>query len=145
RFAQRQAAEEIEPVPATVAAPPRRIEPHAGDLLVLRDVSLSFGGLKAVDGVDLAVPEGGLYGIIGPNGAGKTTLFNIINGFLAPERGSVSFAGESLVGLRPNRVCRLGIGRTFQVVRAFPRMTVLENVTVGAFVGAADDAAARQM
>ena len=112
---------------------------------MLRDVSISFGGLRALDGVDLSVPEGGLYGIIGPNGAGKTTLFNVINGFLAPERGNISFAGESLVGLRPNQVCRRGIGRTFQVVRAFPRMTVLENVTVGAFVGAADDAAARHM
>jgi len=134
-------------VRAMIPAVPREVRSQtAGEnLLVLRDVSISFGGLRALDGVDLGVPEGGLYGIIGPNGAGKTTLFNVINGFLSPERGSVSFAGESLVGLRPNRVCRLGIGRTFQVVRAFPRMTVLENVTVGAFVGAADDAAARQM
>jgi branched-chain amino acid transport system permease protein len=115
------------------------------DLLVLRDVGISFGGLRALDGVDLSVPEGGLYGIIGPNGAGKTTLFNVINGFLTPEPGTISFAGESLVGLRPNQVCRKGIGRTFQVVRAFPRMTVLENVTVGAFVGAADDVSARHM
>jgi branched-chain amino acid transport system permease protein len=115
------------------------------DLLVLRDVGISFGGLRALDGVGLSVPEGGLYGIIGPNGAGKTTLFNVINGFLPPERGNISFAGESLVGLRPNQVCRRGIGRTFQVVRAFPRMTVLENVTVGALVGAADDSVARQM
>ena len=98
-------------------------------MLVLRDVGISFGGLRALDGVDLRVPEGGLYGIIGPNGAGKTTLFNVINGFLRPERGAISFAGENLVGLRPSQVCRLGIGRTFQVVRAFPRMTVLENVT----------------
>ena len=73
--------------------------------------------------IDLAVPEGGLYGIIGPNGAGKTTLFNVINGFLAPDRGTISFAGEPITGLRPNQVCRRGIGRTFQVVRAFPRMT----------------------
>jgi branched-chain amino acid transport system permease protein len=112
---------------------------------VLRDVSISFGGLQALDGIGLVVPEGGLYGIIGPNGAGKTTLFNVINGFLAPGRGTISFAGEPLVGLRPSQVCRRGIGRTFQVVRAFPRMTVLENVVVGAFVGAADDAAARRM
>jgi branched-chain amino acid transport system permease protein len=141
---------ETAPMPtirAMISAVPREVRSQtAGEnLLVLRDVSISFGGLRALDGVDLSIPEGGLYGIIGPNGAGKTTLFNVINGFLSPERGSVSFAGESLVGLRPNRVCRLGIGRTFQVVRAFPRMTVLENVTVGAFVGAADDAAARQM
>jgi len=132
---------------ATAPTTPHEARPRmAGqDLLVLRDVSISFGGLRALDGVDLSVPEGGLYGIIGPNGAGKTTLFNVINGFLAPERGSMRFAGETLVGLRPNRVCRLGIGRTFQVVRAFPRMTVLENVTVGAFVGATDDSTARRM
>src|SRR5207253_10156076 len=119
-----------------------RSQTAGGNLLVLRDVSISFGGLRALDGVDLSVPEGGLYGIIGPNGAGKTTLFNVINGFLSPERGSVSFAGESLVGLRPNRVCRLGIGRTFQVVRAFPRMTGLDNVTLCAFVRAAAAASA---
>jgi branched-chain amino acid transport system permease protein len=131
---------------APVAALPReRREPLGDDLLVLRDVGISFGGLRALDGVDLAVPERGLYGIIGPNGAGKTTLFNVINGFLAPQRGFISFAGEPLAGLRPSQVCRRGIGRTFQIVRAFPRMTVLENVIIGAFVGAADDTVARRM
>jgi ABC-type branched-subunit amino acid transport system ATPase component/ABC-type branched-subunit amino acid transport system permease subunit len=118
---------------------------RGGDLLVLRDIGISFGGLRALDGIDLVVPEGGLHGIIGPNGAGKTTLFNVINGFLAPDRGATSFAGEPITGLRPNHVCRRGIGRTFQVVRAFSRMTVLENVIVGAFVGAPDDATARRM
>jgi len=113
--------------------------------LTLRGVGISFGGLRALDEVDLTVPEGGLYGIIGPNGAGKTTLFNVINGFLRPDRGDIRFAGEPLIGLRPSQVCRRGVGRTFQVVRAFPRMTVLENVVVGAFVGASDDAAARRM
>ncbi len=132
------------PSAASVTPPPPR-SPVGGDLLVLRDVSLSFGGLQALDGIDLAVPEGGLYGIIGPNGAGKTTLFNVINGFLTPDRGSVGFAGEPITGLRPNRVCRRGVGRTFQVVRAFPRMTLLENVIVGAFVGARDDVEARRM
>lgn len=155
RWSKRRAAQ---PTPAPVAPPAAapvaanvapllvRAPAAAGpDLLVLRDVSLSFGGLRALDGVDLVVPEGGLYGIIGPNGAGKTTLFNVINGFLAPDRGMIGFAGEAITGLRPNRVCRRGIGRTFQVVRAFPRMSVLENVIVGAFVGAADDATARRM
>jgi ABC-type branched-subunit amino acid transport system ATPase component/ABC-type branched-subunit amino acid transport system permease subunit len=147
RWWQRKTEPVEPPVPASAvpALPRERREPVGGDLLVLRDVGISFGGLRALDGVDLVVPEGGLYGIIGPNGAGKTTLFNVINGFLAPERGTISFAGETLVGLRPSQVCRRGIGRTFQVVRAFPRMTVLENVTVGAFVGAADDAGARRM
>jgi branched-chain amino acid transport system permease protein len=143
----RQPEPSAPPVVAAAINLPRREprEPAGADLLVLRDVSISFGGLQALDGISLTVPEGGLYGIIGPNGAGKTTLFNVINGFLAPGRGTISFAGEPLVGLRPSQVCRRGIGRTFQVVRAFPRMTVLENVIVGAFVGAADDAAARRM
>jgi branched-chain amino acid transport system permease protein len=133
---------------ATKVAPlthPPNTPPAGADLLVLRNIGISFGGLRALDGIDLAVPEGGLYGIIGPNGAGKTTLFNVINGFLAPDRGMIAFAGEPITGLRPNQVCRRGIGRTFQVVRAFPRMSVLDNVIVGAFVGAADDAIAREM
>jgi ABC-type branched-subunit amino acid transport system ATPase component/ABC-type branched-subunit amino acid transport system permease subunit len=133
------------PIAANVAPLPRAPAPLGADLLVLRDIGISFGGLRALDGIDLAIPEGGLYGIIGPNGAGKTTLFNVINGFLAPDRGAISFSGEPITGLRPSQVCRRGIGRTFQVVRAFPRMTVLENVIVGAFVGARDDATAREM
>ena len=148
RLGKGKSASPAEPVmvAAPVSAVPRdQREPLGEDLLVLRDVGISFGGLRALDGVDLAVPERGLYGIIGPNGAGKTTLFNVINGFLPPQRGTIHFAGEPLVGLRPNQVCRRGIGRTFQVVRTFPRMTVLENVIVGAFVGAADDDTARHM
>ena len=108
-------------------------------LLVLAGVSRSFGGLRAVDAVDLTVMEGTIHGIIGPNGAGKTTLFNVINGFLAPHAGEMRLAGASLVGLKPHAVCRRGIGRTFQVVRAFPRMTVLENVIVGAYGGTRTD------
>jgi ABC-type branched-subunit amino acid transport system ATPase component/ABC-type branched-subunit amino acid transport system permease subunit len=134
----------------TVRAAPIITLPHprssAGtDLLVLKGIGISFGGLRALDQIDLAVPEGGLYGIIGPNGAGKTTLFNVVNGFLAPGSGTIAFAGEPITGLRPSRVCRRGIGRTFQVVRAFARMTVLENVIIGAYVGAPDDTAARNM
>ncbi|MBV8888064.1 MAG: branched-chain amino acid ABC transporter ATP-binding protein/permease [Alphaproteobacteria bacterium] len=116
-----------------------------GDLLVLRGVGISFGGLRALDDVGLSVQDGSLHGIIGPNGAGKTTLFNVINGFLRPQSGSIAFAGTSLLGLMPNRVCRCGIGRTFQVVRAFARMTVVENVIVGAYIGARDDRVAEQM
>ena len=132
-------------IAVNVAPLPRAPAPLGGSLLVLRDVGISFGGLRALDGIDLAIPEGGLYGIIGPNGAGKTTLFNVINGFLAPDRGAINFSGEPITGVRPSQICRRGVGRTFQVVRAFPRMTVLENVIVGAFVGAPDDATARQM
>lgn len=129
--------------PVIALAPSRVVA--GGDLLVLRGIGRSFGGLRALDGIDLAVPEGGIHGIIGPNGAGKTTLFNVINGFLAPSGGTIEFAGAPITGLRPNRVCRRGIGRTFQVVRAFARMSVLDNVIVGAFVGASDNAAARKM
>jgi ABC-type branched-subunit amino acid transport system ATPase component/ABC-type branched-subunit amino acid transport system permease subunit len=128
-----------------VAALPRTDIELGREFLVLRDIGRSFGGLRALDGIDLTVTEGSLHGIIGPNGAGKTTLFNVINGFLAPDSGTITFAGHSLDGLRPSQVCRRGIGRTFQVVRAFPRMSVLENVIVGAYVGARDDAMARQM
>jgi branched-chain amino acid transport system permease protein len=148
RLAQRRPQPAVPPPaePALkVAAMPRERAPSGGDLLVLRGVGISFGGLRALDEIDLTVPDGGLHGIIGPNGAGKTTLFNVINGFLAPDSGTISFAGASLTGLRPSRVCRRGIGRTFQIVRAFPRMSVVENVIVGAFVGTKDDAMARQM
>ena len=134
------------PARATNIAPlPRAPVSTGADLLVLRDIGISFGGLRALDGIDLTLPEGGLYGIIGPNGAGKTTLFNVINGFLASDSGAITFAGEPITGLRPNQVCRRGIGRTFQVVRAFPRMSVLENVIVGAFIRAPTDAVARDM
>ena len=86
-----------------------------------------------------------IYGIIGPNGAGKTTLFNVINGFLAADKGSMRFAGRRSVGLKPHEVCARGVGRTFQVVRAFPRMTVLENVVIGAFVGSTTDEEAEHL
>jgi branched-chain amino acid transport system ATP-binding protein/branched-chain amino acid transport system permease protein len=111
----------------------------AAPLLELRGVSRSFGGLQALQDVTFSVPAGALQGIIGPNGSGKTTLFNLLNGFLRPDSGEILCSGESLVGLKPNRVCRLGIGRTFQVVRTFPRMSVLQNAMVGAFVASPDD------
>ena len=114
-------------------------------ILELQNVSRSFGGLKAVDDVTLSVPEGMIYGIIGPNGAGKTTLFNVLNGFLAADQGSMRFAGQEIGGLKPYQVCARGIGRTFQVVRAFPRMTVLENVVIGAFVGSKTDDEAERL
>jgi len=113
-------------------------------LLVLNGVCRAFGGLKAVDSVSLSVVEGSIHGIIGPNGAGKTTLFNVINEFLKPDSGSISFAGSNLAGRKPHAACRLGLGRTFQVVRAFPRLTVLENVVVGAYAGASSDAEAER-
>jgi ABC-type branched-subunit amino acid transport system ATPase component/ABC-type branched-subunit amino acid transport system permease subunit len=131
------------PLPA--ARPPRLAERHCAPAAILLDIaglSKSFGGLRAVEAVSFAVEEGTILGIIGPNGAGKTTLFNLLNGFLAPSRGTLNFAATSLAGLKPNRVCRLGIGRTFQVVRSFARMTVLQNVAVGALVATRSDAEA---
>jgi ABC-type branched-subunit amino acid transport system ATPase component/ABC-type branched-subunit amino acid transport system permease subunit len=115
------------------------------DLLVLENVTKSFGGLRAVDNVSLTVEEGTVHGIIGPNGAGKTTLFNVINGFLRPDTGSIRFDGREIVGLKPNRICRAGIGRTFQIVRAFPRMSVLQNVTAGGLVATSDDREAERL
>ena len=125
--------------PAAASLPPRASGPA---LLEVTALSKAFGGLRAVQEVSFTVEEGAILGIIGPNGAGKTTLFNLLNGFLRPDRGAVAFAGRDLGGLKPNRICRLGVGRTFQVARVFPRMTVLENVLVGAYVAAADEAGA---
>jgi branched-chain amino acid transport system permease protein len=112
-------------------------------ILELDGVSKAFGGLKAVQEVSFAVEQGMILGIIGPNGAGKTTLFNLLNGFLKVDAGRVRFEGRDLVRLKPNRVCRQGIGRTFQVVRVFQRMTVLQNVIVGAYVAEPHDGRAR--
>ena len=134
----------LPPAPTT---PQQILRPAAGGeaLLRLNGISLAFGGLKAVDDLTLTIKAGTIHGIIGPNGAGKTTLFNVINGFLAADNGSIVFAGTELVGLKPHEICRHGVGRTFQVVRAFPRMTVLENVIVGAYVGAANNAEAERL
>ena len=108
-------------------------------LLDVRGLSKSFGGLKAVQDVSFAVREGEILGIIGPNGAGKTTLFNLLNGILKADSGSVTYAGKPVLGLPANRVCHLGIGRTFQVVRPFPRLSVLDNVVVGAYAATPSD------
>lgn len=101
-------------------------------LLAVQGVSKFFSGLKAVHRVSFDLSEGEMLGLIGPNGAGKTTLFHVISGFLRPDEGSVSFAGESLAGLRPHDICQRGMVRTFQIARPFLRLSVLENVIVGA-------------
>jgi branched-chain amino acid transport system ATP-binding protein len=101
-------------------------------LLEARGLAKRFGGVSAVGGVDLTLAEGEMLGLIGPNGAGKTTLFNLLSGFLAPDAGEVRFRGRSLAGLKPHAICHLGLARTFQIVRPFPRLTVLENVKIGA-------------
>jgi branched-chain amino acid transport system ATP-binding protein len=104
-------------------------EPRTG--LRVDAVSVSFEGLHALDGVTLVVDPGEVVGVIGPNGAGKTTLFNVICGFVRADSGSIEWRGESLAGVRPHNLVRLGIARTVQGVRLFPRMTALENVMVG--------------
>jgi branched-chain amino acid transport system ATP-binding protein len=106
--------------------------PLGTGLLSVERASKAFGGLRAVDGVSFEVAEGEMLGLIGPNGAGKTTLFHLISGFLAPDDGRILFAGESLAGLRPHAICQRGMVRTFQVTRPFQRLSVLENVLVGA-------------
>jgi branched-chain amino acid transport system permease protein len=114
-------------------------------ILEVRNLAKSFGGLKAVQDVCFTVQEGVILGIIGPNGAGKTTLFNILNGFLRPDAGQVLLDGADRVGQKPHRLCAAGVGRTFQVMRPFPRMSVADNVRVGAYVRARDEAHAREL
>jgi branched-chain amino acid transport system ATP-binding protein len=100
-------------------------------LLEIRGLSKSFGGVRAVDDVDFHADEGEIVSVIGPNGAGKTTLFNVVTGFYEPDAGDMRFEGYNLAGLKPNQVTRLGIARTFQTIRLFPNLTVLENAMVG--------------
>jgi branched-chain amino acid transport system ATP-binding protein len=101
-------------------------------LLEVDGISKSFRGLKAVEDVSFAVPEGQIVALIGPNGAGKTTCFNVIAGVYRADAGKVRFAGERIDGWRPDQICRAGIGRTFQLVKPFAGLTVTENVVVGA-------------
>jgi branched-chain amino acid transport system ATP-binding protein len=101
-------------------------------LLEVQRISKSFSGLRAVQNVSFAVPEGEIVGLIGPNGAGKTTCFNLIAGVYRPDAGSVRLAGEDIGGWRPDQVCRAGLARTFQLVKPFADLTVMENVIVGA-------------
>ncbi len=101
-------------------------------LLEVAGLSKRFGGLQAVRDLSLEMARGEVLGLIGPNGAGKTTAFNLVSGFLAPDVGQIRFDGRSVVGLPPHAVCRLGLARTFQIVRPFPHLSVLDNVRVGA-------------
>jgi branched-chain amino acid transport system permease protein len=121
-------------LPQTTAAPPAIRQAAAGTtLLAVQGLSRSFGGLRAVADVTFDVQAGEILGIIGPNGAGKTTLFNLLNGVLSANEGTATLAGESMLGRKTFQVCRMGVGRTFQVVRSFPRLPLLDNVIVGAY------------
>ncbi|QLG63416.1 ABC transporter ATP-binding protein [Halorarum salinum] len=101
-----------------------------GDVLVTDGLTKSFGGITAVDGLDLSIGSGELVGLIGPNGAGKTTTLNLVTGFLLPSGGMIRFNGEDVTGERPNELSRRGVGRTFQISKPFGRLSVYENMLV---------------
>jgi ABC-type branched-subunit amino acid transport system ATPase component len=102
-------------------------------LFELKDVTKSFGGLRVVDGLSLAVEEGEIVSVIGPNGAGKTTVFNLVTGIYAPDEGRITFDGKEIAGLAPHAITKLGIARTFQTLRLFLNMSVKENVMAAAY------------
>jgi ABC-type branched-subunit amino acid transport system ATPase component len=139
-------------VPAAAAVPaapaPERAKRSvgAGDVVLeVRNLSRSFGGLKAVQDVSFKLRQNEILGIIGPNGAGKTTLFNLLNGFLRPGTGEILLDGREMSGRKPHELCEAGIGRTFQIMRPFLRMSISNNVVVGAYVRAKTDVEARKL
>ena len=113
-------------------------------ILQAEDLTKKFGGLAALRAVSFGIAEGEILGLIGPNGAGKTTLFNVLSGFFRPDQGRVVFAGESVGHLDAPRRCRIGLVRTFQVVKPFGNLTVLQNVMVGSFLRTADPGLAQE-
>ena len=138
------------PTAAAVAAHSVPLRPKrsagTGDVVLeVRNLSRSFGGLKAVQDVSFKLRQNEILGIIGPNGAGKTTLFNLLNGFLRPGTGEILLDGREMSGRKPHELCEAGIGRTFQIMRPFLRMSISDNVVVGAYVRARTDAEARQL
>ncbi len=122
------------------STPPARGAP----VLIVRDIAVAFGGVQALREVSFEVHQGEILGVVGPNGAGKTTLFNVLNGFTIPSKGSVAFEGREMLGRSAFQVCRAGIGRTFQVMRPFARLSVLDNVVVGALAHEAREAVAHE-
>lgn len=100
-------------------------------MLEVTKLGISFGGLRAVDELSMKIEKGGLVGLIGPNGAGKTTAFNMLTGVYRPTDGGIRLGGQNLVGKKPHEICKMGVARTFQNIRLFPKLTVLDNVKVG--------------
>jgi branched-chain amino acid transport system permease protein len=138
------------PAAAIVSAAPVQLRPNrspgTGDVVLeVRNLSRSFGGLKAVQDVSFKLRRNEILGIIGPNGAGKTTVFNLLNGFLRPGIGEILLDGREMSGRKPHELCEAGIGRTFQIMRPFMRMSISDNVVVGAYVRAKTDPEARQL
>ena len=156
-FLRKRSAAPVAATPGTPdlrQPPPRRssvpLRPKrslgTGDVVLeVRNLSRSFGGLKAVQDVSFKLRQNEILGIIGPNGAGKTTLFNLLNGFLRPGTGEILLDGRDMSGRKPHELCEAGIGRTFQIMRPFMRMSISDNVVVGAYVRAKTDAEARQL
>jgi ABC-type branched-subunit amino acid transport system ATPase component/ABC-type branched-subunit amino acid transport system permease subunit len=150
RLARKAAAEPDASQPATATVTPlhsaaRKRAASSEVVLEVRNLSRSFGGLKAVQNVSFKLHRNEILGIIGPNGAGKTTLFNLLNGFLRPDQGEVLIDGRNMSGERPHTICEAGIGRTFQVMRPFLRMSILDNVVIGAYVRAKTEDEARKL
>ncbi len=113
-------------------------------ILTVENISKHFGGLVAVNSLSLSVERGQIVGLIGPNGAGKTTAFNMISGYYRADSGRVTFDGQDITGKRPDQICKLGLARTFQVVKPFPHLSVLDNVIVGAYNRTSDKHVARR-
>jgi branched-chain amino acid transport system ATP-binding protein len=113
-------------------------------LLSIEKAEKTFGGLRALNAISLQIDPGEIVAIIGPNGAGKTTLFNVLTGFIRPDSGRIYFQGQSILGLKPHQVCRLGMVRTFQIVKPFLELTVLDNVIVAAYNRLSSLAAAKR-
>jgi len=113
-----------------------KISSHSEPLLKASQLSKHFGGLVALNTVDISVFDGEIVGLIGPNGAGKTTLFNVIAGFLVPEKGQVAFQGRDITGFKSHKICKRGVARTFQIPKPFQHLSVLENMMVGTGFGA---------
>jgi branched-chain amino acid transport system permease protein len=153
RSAPRVAAPPRAPEPqlaATVATMPIRSRPQRHPetedvVLDVRNLSRAFGGLKAVQDVSFKLRRNEILGIIGPNGAGKTTVFNLLNGFLRPDQGEILIDGRNMSGRKPHELCEAGVGRTFQIMRPFQRMSIADNVVVGAYVRTRTDAEAKQL
>lgn len=103
--------------------------------LEVKSLFRSFGGLIAIKALDLCVSEGEIVGLIGPNGSGKTTFFNVVSGVLKPDEGTITFSGTDITGLKPHKICQIGIARTFQLTKPFAQMTTLQNVMIGRMYG----------